>query len=95
MLQEMAEKINSSGGRFIILDWAGYNWHYKPLSDIPKSKVDQQFERLAASGVQVIPVASIINMNDNRNFIPADGHPSAAANEAIAKWLAVNTTFTP
>jgi hypothetical protein len=36
----------------------------------------------------VIPVASIIDMKDQKNFIPADGHPSAFANQAIANWLA-------
>lgn len=34
MLNEMAKKINSTGDRFVILDWANYNWFYKPLSDI-------------------------------------------------------------
>lgn len=93
MLQQMAKKINSSGGRFIILDWADYNWFYKPISDLSKSKINQQLDLLTKEGVQVIPVASIINMKDGKNFIPADGHPSGAANEAIASWLAAHTTF--
>jgi hypothetical protein len=88
MLQEMAKKINNSGGRFIIVNWAGYNWFYKPVSDISKTKIDQQFNILSKSGVQVIPVASIIDMKDQKNFIPADGHPSAFANQTIANWLA-------
>ncbi len=75
MLQQMAKKINHSGGRFIILDWADYNWFYKPLSDISKSKINRQFDILFKSGVQVIPVASIIDIKDPKNFIPADGHP--------------------
>jgi hypothetical protein len=94
MLQEMAKKINSCGGRFIILDWANYNWFYKPLSDISKSKIDQQLGSLSKLGVQVIPVASLLNMSDSKNFIPIDGHPSAAANKTIANWLAAHTTFT-
>jgi hypothetical protein len=41
-----------------------------------------------------VPVAFIINMKDLKNFIPADGHPSAAANQTIAQWLPTHTTFT-
>ena len=76
-----------------ILDWADYNWFYKPLSDISRSKINRQFDILSRSGVQVIPVASIINMKDQKNFIPADGHPSAVANKAIANWLAEHITL--
>lgn len=93
MLSEMAKKINSTGGRFIVLDWADYNWFYKPLSDISKEKINQQLHNLSKSGVLVVPVASIINMKDLKNFIPTDGHPSAAANQTIAQWLATHTTF--
>lgn len=90
MMSDMAKKINSSGGRFIILNWADYNWFYKPLSDIPKSKINQQLNSLSELGVTVVPVASIIDMKDPKNFIPFDGHPSAAANQAIADWLSHN-----
>lgn len=93
MLNDMAKKINSTGGRFIFLDWADYNWFYKPLSDISKEKINQQFHSLSESGVLVVPVASIINMKDLKNFIPTDGHPSATANQTIAQWLATHTTF--
>lgn len=93
MMNEMAKKITSTGGRLVILDWANYNWFYKPLSDISKSKIDQQFDILSRPGVQVIPVASIIDMKDPKNFIPSDGHPSATANQAIASFLATHATF--
>ncbi len=88
MFQEMAKKINRSGGRLVILNWADYNWFYKPLSDISTAKINQQFEILSKLGVRVIPVASIIDLKDQKNFIRDDGHPSAAANQAIASWLA-------
>jgi hypothetical protein len=89
----MARKINSTGGRLVILDWADYNWFYKPLSDISKEKINQQLHNLSKSGVPVVSIASIINMKDPKNFIPADGHPSATANQSIAQWLATHTTF--
>lgn len=93
MLQQMAKKINESGGRLIIVNWADYNWFYKPVSDLSKSKIDQAFNSLKPYGVQVIPVSSIIDMKDPKNFIPIDGHPSAAANKAIANWLAEHITI--
>lgn len=93
MMNEMAKKINAAGGHLVILNWADYNWFYKPLSDISKSKVNQALDNLSKSGAQVIPVTSIIDMKDPKNFIPFDGHPSAAANQAIANWLAAHTTF--
>jgi len=89
----MAKKIRSTGGKLVILDWADYNWFYKPLSDISKEKINQQLLNLSKSGVPVVPMASIINMNDPVNFIPTDGHPSATANQIIAQWLATQTTF--
>lgn len=93
MLQQMAKKITASDGRLIIVNWADYNWFHKPVSDLSKSKIDQAFNSLKPYGVQVIPVASIINMRDPKNFIPFDGHPSAAANKAIAAWLAEHITL--
>lgn len=92
MFREMAKKINNSGGRFIIVNWADYNWNYKPFRDMSRAKIDQQFDALSRSGIQVIPVASIIDMKDQKNFIPANGHPSALANQTIANWLAKHLT---
>jgi hypothetical protein len=86
MLQEMAKKINNSGGRLIILNWGEYNWNNRRLSDMSKT-IEQNFNALSKYGVQIIPVASIINLTDKKNFIPLDGHPSALANQAIAQWL--------
>lgn len=90
MLQEMARKINNSGGRLIILNWGKYTEDHRPLSDLSKTNIERNFNALSQYGAQVIPVESIIHFTDKKNFIPIDGHPSAVANRAIASWLANN-----
>jgi hypothetical protein len=93
MLQEMAKKINGSGGKLIILNWGEYNWLNSPLKFMAKDKIEQNLSALSKYGAVVIPVSSIIDMTDNQNYIPADGHPSATANKAIAMWMAKNLKF--
>lgn len=93
MLQEMAKKINNSGGRLIILDWGEYKYLNHPSNDMSKVKIGRNLAALSKYGTMVIPVTSIISLTDKKNFIPTDGHPSAVANQAIASWLANNVTL--
>lgn len=90
MLQDLAKKIASTGGRLIILNWGDYNWLSRPWSDMSAKKINENLNALSKYGTRIVAVSSIINFADKKNFIPVDGHPSAMANQTIATWMAKN-----
>lgn len=84
----MAYRIAASGGKLIILNWGPHNNRNLPLNDMPQRMIDKRLSDLSTHGARVVPIDSIININDPINFIPVDRHPSAVANQSIANWLA-------
>jgi hypothetical protein len=92
MLRKLSQQIAASGGKFIILNWGTFNERNSPLNDLPHDEIEKQLQALSKYGTQVIPVSSIIDVTDQRNFIPLDGHPTAIANNAIATWLTNNAS---
>jgi hypothetical protein len=87
LLQKMAAAIRKSGGRFIILDWDKKNWGNTTAGYLPMEAIEKKLTMLSADGADVIRISSIIDLADQNNFIPQNGHPGAAANAGIARWL--------
>ncbi len=91
MIRQMAEMIQRSGGRFILLDWDDglTKTGSKVLDlDIANNKVAQV---ISHTGAKLLPVSSVIDRSRKDFFIPHDLHPSALANKVLAEYLAKNS----
>lgn len=86
MIRKMAQVIQRTGGRLIILNWDNKNWANLEIKGLPAAMIEKELRGLA--GVQLVNVSSLLDYTDRNNFIPRDGHPSAAANARIAQGLA-------
>lgn len=93
MLDELSKKIAASGGKLVILHWGNYHQSNSPISNESKRNIDKKLFELTRYGATVIPVSSIINLSDQRYFIPLDNHPSALANQVIAAYLSKKNLF--
>jgi hypothetical protein len=85
MLEKMSASIAATGGKLVILNWDISNWGYQGYEFTFQKNLDSDVNKL---GVQVFPVASIIDYKDLSNFVRNDGHPAALGNYRIAKFLA-------
>jgi hypothetical protein len=87
MLRQMAEIIQQSGGKFIILNWDDKSraTGSKILDrDIAEKKINQE---LIHTGAIILPVPPVIDSRKEYH-IAHDGHPSALANKVLAQYLA-------
>lgn len=81
----MAEVIQRTGGRLVILNWDNGNWANLEIKGLPVAMIEKELKGMP--GVQLVNVSSLLDYTDHNNFIPSDGHPSAAANARIAEGL--------
>ncbi len=89
----MAETIEQTGGRFILLNWDD------SVAKTGSSIIDQHIaankvsQVVSPAGGIVLPVWSVISRSKQEYFILHDGHPSALANKVLADYLAKNVKF--
>lgn len=90
MLRQMAEIIERSGGRFILLSWDDNP--PKTGSDILDRDIitEKIATEIGHTGARVLPVRQVINFSQKEYSIPHDGHPSALANKILAEYLLKN-----
>jgi len=86
MIRKMAQAVQRTGGRLIILNWDNSNWANLEIKGLPVAMIEKELKGMA--GVQLVNVSSLLDYTDRNNFIPRDGHPSAAANARLAQALA-------
>jgi hypothetical protein len=88
MIRKMAQQIQRTGGKLIVIDWDKNNWANDRINDLPISMIEKNLNNLQDLNVQVIRASSIINLNGTYSFISNDGHPSVLSNEKLADTLA-------
>jgi hypothetical protein len=87
MIRKMDQTSRLSGGHFILLFWDNVsdardpNRYYRQL-------LTADLDRLRSDGVDMVSASDIFNNNDPKYYIPKDGHPTAAAYDTVAKFLA-------
>lgn len=87
MIRKMSRDAKRTGGRFILLFWDNLspagdpNLYYRP-------QLEDKLERLRNDSIDIIRVSDIFATGDPGYYIPKDGHPAAAAYDAVAKYLA-------
>lgn len=91
MIRKMAQAIQRTGGRLIVLNWDNANWANLEIKGLPVAMIEQELKAMADVGVEVVNVSSLLDYTDRNNFIPRDGHPSAVANARMAR--ALKSTF--
>jgi hypothetical protein len=91
MLKQMAEFINRTGGRLIILNWdRGYKIN-NGLKILDQHTINQRIaDEVSSSGALVLPVSEVIDFSNPAYFVPKDGHPAAITNQIIAEYLLKN-----
>ncbi|MES1225823.1 MAG: hypothetical protein ABUT20_60655 [Bacteroidota bacterium] len=90
MLRQMAQIIQKTGGKFVILNWDnGYD--KKNPEIVSQRKVNENIvKEVQNTGALILPVSKAIDFNNKDFFVPNDGHPSALADKTIANYLYQN-----
>lgn len=83
MLRHMADEIERTGGKLIILNWDRSNWGYRGYEFQFQQQLDKDVSRYTTFNV-----SSMLDYKDTANFIRLDGHPTYLANQQIANYLA-------
>jgi hypothetical protein len=90
MLKQLAEMINKTGGKLVILNWDN-SLSNSPSKILNQNIRDNRIEKeLSNTGAVILPVSGALDLKNDKYLIPRDGHPSALANEVLAKYLAEN-----
>lgn len=87
MIREMGRTIRQTGGRLIVLHWDQDNWANLDIKGLPQGLIEEKLQALSGEGISLIPVSSVLDLQDPQHFISRDGHPSALANAKIARHL--------
>ena len=87
MLKDMAKSIQRSKGRLIVINWDYKKWHATSMGALDQPKFNRDVLALNGDLMTVVPVSKMINLDDQKNFIPVDGHPTEYANSQISKHL--------
>jgi len=91
MLRKMAETINRTGGKFVILNWDSRYEANNVSKALDQNSVNRRIAGLVRpSGGLVLPVSPVIDFSDKKYFVPIDGHPAATTYRLLAKYLAEN-----
>ncbi|MBS1577941.1 MAG: hypothetical protein JST09_21830 [Bacteroidetes bacterium] len=91
MIKKMAERINATGGRLVILNWDSNATRNKISEVLSQDSVTNCISNaISPSGGKVLPVSAVINFSDKKYFVPKDGHPSALAYSVLADYLIRN-----
>ncbi|MEJ0103206.1 MAG: hypothetical protein WDO19_11895 [Bacteroidota bacterium] len=96
MLHQMAEIIQKTGGKFIVLNLDnGYKkseWSEILDQDTINNHI---LKEVSNTDALVLPVSAAIDFSRKDLFVPNDGHPAALANKMIAGCLFKNLQQKP
>ena len=87
MIRHMDRDAKATGGHFLLLYWdflssdGDPNRYYRGL-------LESELEQLRKDGVKIVRISDILDSQDQRYYIPLDGHPNAMAYDTVARYLA-------
>jgi hypothetical protein len=89
MMQNMERSAKAQNEQFVLIYWDKYQWKETDDSKIlDRGLIERNIEDLKKQGVIVIKASEAMDINNQALFIKGDGHPTAEANELLAKKIA-------
>ena len=89
MIKQMSASASARGDRFILIYWDKYKWRETDDSKIlDVSHINRNIAEIQRLGTTVIKASDVFDVNNASLFIKGDGHPTAEANELLARKIA-------
>jgi hypothetical protein len=89
MVRKMSQYSKMTGGNFLLLFWDKYRSDANHASlTCDTQLLEYEMDKLRKDGVDIVRVSDILDITNPNYYFPRDGHPTAIAYDAIAKYLA-------